>query len=112
SSGSGGWHTPAYGIGVKNATKITFDDVAIEYPTENGEMYRATFGVLVEGRYNKRSFEPNPIPQRATVSWRTPDGKLHKRDVVVADRVPDIRSFKGTVWFKISAEDVTVVPMT
>jgi hypothetical protein len=57
--------------------------------------------------------QPRPIPEKATVRWKTADGKAHGKDVEVAKLIADPPNFSGTIYFKFTADgSVAVVPLT
>ncbi|HEX8912583.1 MAG TPA: hypothetical protein VF796_09520 [Humisphaera sp.] len=104
---------PPYGLGVYNATAAPLTEVAVTRTLEGGRVRVETHGVVSPGRSSSNHFVPGAIPARATLSWRTPDGARHEREVAVAERVPDPARFEGTVWFRVGpGGEVTVVPIS
>jgi hypothetical protein len=106
---------PEYSDGFYNATGQELTGVHITWVAD-GVPYRVGAGILGPGGTGKVShFAPDPIPPRVTVWWRTADGEEHSRELEVASRVPDLKTFTGTIWFKFTAEaagGVEVVPMS
>ena len=116
SLGCGGadyWHArnPPYTDGFYNATGQELRDVQIDYEVDH-KPYRLGGGLMVPTAVASIEFAPDPIPERVTLSWRTPDGELHHQELAVASRVPDLKHFSGTLYFCISQDGLRVVPVT
>ena len=115
--GGPGPRVPEYSLGFYNATGRELTGVHVTWVAD-GVPYRVGAGILIPTAKAVSHFAPDPIPPRVTVWWRTPDGEDgedgegHSREVEVASKVPDLRSFTGTVWFKFTADGVEVVPMS
>ena len=67
---------------------------------------------MVVGAEKSDHEETNPIPIRGTVSWRSMDGVTHRQDVEIARTIRDVPGFDGTIWFKITPNEVEVHPVT
>jgi len=105
---------PEYSFGFYNATKGDLDYVKAEWQAV-GHPWRAGGGHVSSGIGATDAFEPDPIPDRVTLSWTTPDGIAHKRDVAVASKVDNINHFTGTIWIKfvdLTDDGFRVIPMT
>ena len=100
-----------YAIGFANATAEELSRVGATW-TANGKTLRESAGILVPTGYKEFNEEPDPIPGRAEVSWRTPDGRDHQQQVEVASRIPNLAAFSGTIFFKITDGGVQLVPLT
>jgi hypothetical protein len=57
-------------------------------------------GGIVSPGYGATYQNPDyTIPEKATIEWRTEDGKLHQKEVEVKRHVP--RNFRGDIQFEI-----------
>lgn len=74
-----------YDLEVRNAGKEQLDDVAVKY-----DNFDFTFGVVSPNSRKNHGFvgKKHPVPEKATVSWKTPDGKLHAQTVNVKNKLP------------------------
>lgn len=102
---------PYYAIGFANRTNEQFSGVKAEWVT-NGAKYSPAAGLLAPGSRAEYCNAPDPIPPSATVIWLTPDGKEHRQTLEVAKRIPDIKTWAGTVWFKITVDGVQLLPLS
>jgi len=95
-----------YNVVIKNVGKRTIDDAHVVY----GE-FRSIGGIIIP-RSEKGHGNPDyPIPETATVEWRTDDGQMHHTEVEVKRLVP--KGFRGDIVFEISDDNnvtVSVVP--
>ncbi|MDD4870754.1 MAG: hypothetical protein PHR77_09360 [Kiritimatiellae bacterium] len=96
----GGCRVEDYNVIIKNVGKRTIDDAHVIY----GE-FRSIGGILPSGIYAGHGHPEYPIPEKATVEWRTEDGQMHRKDVDVKKLIP--KRFRGDIQFEI-ADDNTV----
>ena len=88
---------------LNNTGKQELNDAHVSY----GE-FESVGGVLVPGAVAGHGGISHPLPERATVQWRTPDGTLHSKEVAVRSQLP--KGFRGEVWFQIDdSSGVTVI---
>ena len=85
---------PVYNVAVKNATPEHLVDVRLSF----GD-FRSLTTQLRPGAHLRQGRVPHPIPDRATVTWRTPDGAVHTKEVAVKPAVP--ADFSGDIFFDI-----------
>ena len=83
-----------YNVAVKNATSARFQDAVVSF----GE-FRSLGGSLPPGSHTRQGPIPYPIPDRATVTWRTADGVSHSKEVAVRPTVPT--DFRGSIFFDV-----------
>jgi hypothetical protein len=103
---------PEYSVGFYNDTPGELTETRADWRV-NGIAHHDEAGVLSPGAEKASDEQPRPIPERATVTWRTADGKAHSKDVEVAKLIGDPSSFSGTVYFKFMADgNVAAVPLT
>jgi hypothetical protein len=104
---------PEYSFGYYNDTGVEITDVRLSW-LANQVTHQDGAGVLGTGGSGAASHEqPRPIPEKATVAWKTADGTGHSKDVAVVEAVVDPSNFSGTIFFKFTAAgDVKVVPIT
>jgi hypothetical protein len=103
---------PEYSIGFFNATDGHISEARADWQT-GGVAKQQEGGVMNAGADAVFHEQPRPIPQKATVSWRTSDTTMHHSDVEVSKLIADPATFSGTVYFKIAADgSVKVVPLT
>jgi hypothetical protein len=104
---------PEYSFGYYNDAGAEITDVRSDWRAK-GTAYHDEAGILGVGGSGKASHEqPRPIPEKATVAWKTADGTGHSKDVAVVEAVVDPSNFSGTIFFKFTAAgDVKVVPIT
>jgi hypothetical protein len=97
---SGGCSVEDYNVVIKNVGKLDIEDAHVTYG-----QFRSVGGFLPAGLYAGHGHPDQPIPNRATVEWRTLDGQMHRKDVEVKELVP--KRFRGDIQFEI-ADDETV----
>ena len=83
-----------YTISVRNGTDDLIRDAAVVY----GD-FRSVTGSLPPGVTKSHAFVSAPLPEGATVEWRTPDEVLHSKEVAVGAILP--RGFSGEIHFEI-----------
>ncbi len=96
----GGCGVEDYNVVIKNIGKQTINDAHVKY-----DEFRSVGGVLPSGIYAGHGNPEYPIPETATVEWRTEDGVMHRQEVAVKKLVP--KGFRGDIQFEI-ADDNTV----
>jgi hypothetical protein len=89
---------PMYNVAVKNATRQHLVDVHVSF----GDFSSLTTQLHPDS-HMRQGRVPHPIPDRATVTWRTPDGAVHKKEVAVKPAVP--ADFSGDIFFDIEDGD-------
>jgi len=95
---------PEYDIGVKNIGTQTIESVSIQYDKSLDWQGRINPGTLAPGIFAIDKFIESPIPDTATVQWRTEDDQLRKKEIEVKKNVP--KNFKkGAIWFEIGDND-------
>ena len=77
----------------------------------NGVKYSPAAVLLAPGSRAEYRDAADPIPPSATVIWVTADGKEHRQTLEVAKKIPDIRTWGGAVWFKITPDGVQLLPL-
>jgi hypothetical protein len=107
---------PPYSIGFYNATNQRLDEVFARWSVK-GFPWLAGAGILSPdpqhyGQGASSDFQPDPIPQSVTLTWKTPDGQRHERLMAVAEKVKDLKGFAGTIYFKFTDAGWVVVPLT
>lgn len=102
---------PEYVLGFANATGSETADVRLRWKVDGVDVQHDGRSLPPDGQDELHSLS-DPIPATGTIFWETADGKQHQQDIEVAKRVPDIEHFSGTLWFKITADGVVVVPLT
>lgn len=102
---------PFYAIGFANRTSELLSDVRSEW-VANGVKYAPSAGFLGTNSTKEDNEAPDPIPESATVIWKTPDGKEHRQTLIVAKKIKNISTWTGTVWFKFTEKGVEVVPLS
>jgi hypothetical protein len=98
--GAGGCKPQNYNVVIKNVGAGRVDRAQVRYGS-----FRSIGGVLSPGIWKIHGNPDYPIPDVATVEWRTEDGEMHSRQVEVKKLVP--KGFKGDIQFEI-ADDHTV----
>ena len=84
---------PYYDVSIKNISKLVLDDAHVSY-----DNFYSIGGVLPPG-IEKIHGNPNyPIPDKATVEWRTKDGIFHKKEI---DLTRISKDFSGEIRFEI-----------
>jgi len=99
---TGGCGVQEYNVVIKNVGKRSVDHAHVMY----GE-FRSVGGVLPPDVWSKHMVPEYPIPERATVEWRTEDGELHRREVAVKKLVP--KGFRGDIQFEIHDDNTVTV---
>ncbi len=89
-----------YNVIVRNGGTRRVTNVQVAY----GE-FRSIGGTLSPGIWKLHGNPGHPIPETATVEWRTEDGQMHRKDVEVKSLIP--KGFRGDIEFEI-ADDNTV----
>lgn len=89
-----------YGIAVRNMTPNVITEAHVTF-----DGFKSIGGVLDPGIYAVTYETARPIPQSATVEWRTHDGHLHSR--VVAIDVPS--GFGDRIFFEIMPDQTVRV---
>ena len=102
---------PHYAFGFSNATVADINDVCVDW-VESERAWHDSAGIIAPGSNKRNNGEPDPIPQKGTISWKTVDGKVHRQEVLIASQIPHIARFSGDIWFKITDAGVQVIPMT
>ena len=102
---------PDYAMGYANRTKGTLSDVGAHWKWK-GQDYEWGGGEFGLGTIKQYHGAPDPIPASALVTWKTPDGKQHSQTVEVAEKIPNISWWAGTIWFKITDNGVEVIPLS
>lgn len=103
--------SPEYAIGFANRTPVEYTEVRVEW-TSGGVKYSPSAGRLSTDSRKEDNEAPDPIPDSATVVWKTPNGKEHRQTVIVAKKIKNIATWTGTVWFKFTDNGVEVVPLS
>ncbi|MDD4870756.1 MAG: hypothetical protein PHR77_09370 [Kiritimatiellae bacterium] len=96
----GGCRVEDYNVVIKNVGKRTINDATVIY----GE-FSSGGGIIISGSEAGYGHPEYPIPEKATVEWRTEDGQMHRKDVEVKKLIP--KGFGGDIQFEI-ADDNTV----
>lgn len=102
---------PNYAVGFANRTKTKLNDVSASW-TWHGVKYSMPCGRLNVGSTAEDFEAPDPIPLEITVIWKTADGAEHRMNMEVAETIPDITTWTGTVWFKFTDDGVEMVPLS
>jgi hypothetical protein len=101
---------PWYSIAFANDSDALLKNVHADWTLRDGRPYRADCGILAVGAEARDNEQPD-IPAQVVVSWKTPGGREHRQMVEVAKKIPNIGSFNGGVWFKITDAGVELVIM-
>jgi hypothetical protein len=92
-----------YAVVLRNSTSEELDEVHVSY----GD-FRSIGGVLPPGIEKGEGGVPVPIPDRALVTWRDAQGKLHSVAVPVKSVLPGaFRS--GEIYFDIQPDGSVLV---
>ncbi|MBM4309921.1 MAG: hypothetical protein FJ119_03095 [Deltaproteobacteria bacterium] len=91
-----------YHIVINNIGKKTITDANVYY----GD-FSSVGGVLPPGVNAGHMFVDCPIPDIATVRWKTDDGLLHEERVEFNKNIS--KNFKGEIWFNIDDENTVKV---
>jgi hypothetical protein len=103
-------HEPRYAWEFRNDTDVDIHGVGMLADTHES----AGAGDLAVGHGGARESPGlDPIPARATIRWRTADGRHHEQEVEIAGRIADPKHFGGTIYFIYRRDGTwTVVPIT
>ena len=105
-------NSPEYSVGFFNDGSSLITDGRVDWRIGSTDRHELLGNVGSEGWKVTHSVL-RPIPDVATVTWQTADGRTHRANVDVAKKIADPRHFSGTVFFKILADGtVRVVPLT
>lgn len=108
---AGDAHGPDHQEGYYNATQNEIFDAIIYWSV--GDRHDAHGYFLLPALGTKLVVSAvDPIPDRATILWKTADGAAHRSEVKVANAIPDLKAFRGTVWYKFTENNVEVVPIS
>ena len=103
---------PGYTVAVYNASRTDLREVQAKWGPEEKPV-DVLGGLLVPGSMRNRARLPDPIPDRITVRWESPDGAKHVQDVVIAGQTTAaIAAEGGSIFLKINGNEVTVVVLT
>jgi len=107
---------PPYAIGFYNASNQQLGEAFVRW-SANGFPWIAGGGGLAPDRDHRGhgstdEFQPDPIPGKVTLIWKTPDGQRHEQVMAVAEKVRDIKHFTGTIYFKFTDNGWLVVPLS
>lgn len=95
-----------YNIVIKNTGSRRIDRACVMFGG-----FRSVGGLLPPDIWSKHMRPDRPIPDIATVEWRTDDGVLHRQDVEVRKILP--RRFRGDIQFEIDDSNnvsIRVIP--
>ncbi|HEX4793871.1 MAG TPA: hypothetical protein VH370_08775, partial [Humisphaera sp.] len=106
-----GSRSPIYGLGFCNVTDAPMKEVSAEW-TVAGDTHGETVGVLGSRMTKIVRGGPRPIPKEFVVKWQTADGATHSQKVERPAIKPDEEHFSGDVWFRISGDGASIVPLT
>ena len=93
---------PDYGVAVRNLTSSLITDAHVTFGN-----FKSTGGAIDPGIYKITHEIGEPIPEEATVEWRTADGRLHVKRVAVKSVIP--RNFSGRIFFEIMPDQTVRV---
>lgn len=100
-----GCATEDYSVVIRNAGRHQLDRANVTY----GE-FNSGGGVIIPGSIAGHGHPGYPIPDKATVEWRTEDGQIHQKVVEVRKLIP--LGFSGDIYFDIDdSTNVTVRPV-
>ena len=91
-----------YNVVLLNIGKVKLTDATVNYGT-----FMSGGGNLIPNTRSVYLLPSHPVPAKATVVWRTPDGILHEKEVEVKSRVP--KKFEGDIYFKIDDQNNVTV---
>ena len=98
-------HVGEYSVAIENRTGRQITDADLFY---RGANFLAIGGSIAPGSGGVHLAVRAPIPESATVQWRTPDGVLHRQEVEVRRNVP--RNFaRGRIFFVVRADHTVEV---
>lgn len=104
--------SPEYSMGFYDDTLTEITACRVEWQA-GGHAEHEDLGILSPRETAVSHQQPRPIPAKATVKWKTADGKPHIQEVEIAKLIVNVPQFAGTIYFKFIADDrVIVVPMT
>ena len=95
-----GCNVEEYNISIRNTGSAPITEAHVIY-----DGFRSAGGNIQPGGGGVHLLPDYPIPDRATVEWRTADGQTHRTEVEVRKLIP--KGFRGDIQFGI-AEDNTV----
>src|SRR5436853_5096313 len=75
--------TSPYGVVVRNSSRVELNGTQVSYPH-----FYFDVGVMIPGARAGYGLVTAPIPEKATVEWRTPDGVIHIKHVPVRSVLP------------------------
>jgi hypothetical protein len=105
-------NAPEYSMGCSNDTPSLIGASRINWRIGTDDRHE-TFGYIGVGTLGVKDPAQRPIPQTATVTWETADGKAHSQRVDVAKKMVAPAKFSGTIFFKFMPDgSVQVVPLT
>ena len=85
-----------YSVVIVNGTTNVIDDSHVRFGT-----FESVGGYLRPGKKATHNFVPVPIPEIASVVWKTPNGESHVKEVQVKTVLP--KSFRGKIIFTIQS---------
>lgn len=104
--------SPEYSLGFYNHTAAQINGTRADWQVD-GRSHYDEGGVLPPSIDKVSHQDPRPIPSRATVTWKTADGKSHSQQVAVGTLIPDPAKFSGTIYFVFDPDgSVRAVPLT
>ena len=90
-----------YSVILRNTTSQMIDDGHVSYGA-----FKSIGGVIPPGAFKEHSGilrSVRPIPEEATVQWRTADGVMHSKTVAVRSALP--ADFSGSINFDIGEDE-------
>jgi len=94
--------TSDYNVSIRNVGGSVINDAHVSYSD-----FQSVGGIIVPGGGCKHLFPDHPIPETATVEWRTEDGVMHREEVEVLKLVP--KGFRGDIQFEIDDDNSVTV---
>ena len=94
---------PKYSIAIRNGTTQPIDKVDVSFGK-----FSSGGGYLRPGISTTYELVPYPIPEKATVSWQSQDGRSHEKAVEVLDRLPKNFSAGDIIFTILGGDEVTV----
>jgi hypothetical protein len=92
---------PDYAVSIRSLAKETITEANVVYGT-----FSSGGGVISPGVYKGYGHVPYPIPDTATVEWRTQDKVFHRTDVNLKN-IP--KNFNGEIRFEIDNNNSVTV---
>ena len=103
---------PQYKMAFYNGTTGHIMEARADWMVD-GHAGKAEGGAANPGVSKVEMLRPQPVPEIATVKWRTANGISHKREVEIKKLIAAPDRFDGTIFLKIAESGtVTVVPLT